>query len=331
MHNRKKLNIGMSSLILGAFFLEFNVSQVKADNVKTDSNYTEQVNTKIINQNVTSKNNVTAQNSVAPSKYEASLVSSSTGTNIQNNLNGELLDSKEVKTVENGVQNSNNTVHHQSTPVTMLVNKDSTNKWRYNSNIKTWSYIKSDGSDANQEWVKTKYNEWYYFDENGSMATNGWFSTSSKKENNGEKYYFDKDGHYLTNHWVYDSAVNIWSYVKKDGTQAHEEWLKLADGHWYYFDVSGIMAADGWKLTTWGVDNAEEYYFDDYGVMVTNGWYDTLSKGSWKKYYFDKNGHPLTLHLTTEFDKNGSPITNHWVYDSKNKLWAIQSMMELQH
>ena len=51
MHNRKKLNIGISSLILGALFLEFNVSQVKADNVKTDSNYTEQINTKIINQN----------------------------------------------------------------------------------------------------------------------------------------------------------------------------------------------------------------------------------------------------------------------------------------
>lgn len=274
MHNRKKLNIGISSLILGALFLEFNVSQVKADNVKTDSNYTEQINTKIINQNVTSKNNVTAQNSVAPSKYEYSLVSSSTGTNVQNNLNGELLDSKEAKTVENGVQNSNNTVHHQSTSVTMSVNKDSANKWRYNSNIKTWSYIKSDGTDANQEWVKTKYNEWYYFDKNGNMATNGWFSTSSKKENNGEKYYFDKDGHYLTNYWTYDPYGKTWSYAKNDGVQANDQWVKSKYNEWYYFDFNGDM--------------------------VTNSWFDTNGK----IYYFDKNGHYLTNHWVYSSDEN---------------------------
>lgn len=320
-----------------------------------------------------------------------------------------------------------------ASPSLYSVKNDNTNKWRYNSNIKTWSYIKSDGTNANQEWVKTKDNQWYYFDKNGNMASNGWFATTSIQEDNGKKYYFNKDGHYLTdywaydpygktwsyarndgvqandqwlkakdnqwyyfdfngnmvtnswfdtdgkiyyfdknghyltNHWVYDSAVNIWSYVKNDGTQANEEWLKLSDGQWYYFGVSGIMAANGWVLTSLKNNNSKEYYFDknghyltnhwaydkydktwsyakkdgtqaaadwlkssdgywyyfdDYGVMVTNGWYDTLSEGSWKKYYFDKNGHPLTLHLTTEFDKNGSPIINHWVYDSKNKLWG---------
>lgn len=440
MHNRKKLNIGISSLILGALFLEFNVSQVKADNVKTSLNQNEQTNAKVINQNEASRNNAIAQNSVTNSKFNASLVSSS---NNQNDLDKKLVGAQETKNnIENEKQTSTNAVQLNAkvtsqwvpaSPSLYSVKNDNTNKWRYNSNIKTWSYVKSDGTDANQEWLKDKDNQWYYFDKNGNMASNGWFATTSTQEDNGKKYYFNKDGHYLTdywaydpygktwsyarndgvqandqwvkakdnqwyyfdfngnmvtnswfdtdgkiyyfdknghyltNHWVYDSAVNIWSYVKKDGTQAHEEWLKLSDGQWYYFGVSGIMAANGWVITSLKNNNSKEYYFDknghyltnywtydkydktwsyakkdgtqaaadwlkssdgywyyfdDYGVMVTNGWYDTLSEGSWKKYYFDKNGHPLTLHLNTEFDKNGSPITNHWVYDSKNKLWG---------
>ena len=128
------------------------------------------------------------------------------------------------------------------------------------------------------------------------MASNGWFATTSTQEDNGKKYYFNKDGRYLTDYWAYDPYGKTWSYAKKTVHKQAADWLKSLDGYWYYFD--------------------------DYGVMVTNSWYDTLSNGSWKKYYFDKNGHPLTLHLTTEFDKNGSPITNHCVYDSKNKLWG---------
>ena len=441
MHNRKKLNIGISSLILGALFLEFNVSQVKADDLRTDSNYSEQTNAKVINQNVGSKDNVIDQKSADNSKFKTSLVLSSNNQNALL-LDKKLVESQKTNTVKNGDQKSANAVKLNTSttpqwlpasPSLYSVKNDNTNKWRYNSNIKTWSYVKSDGTDANQEWLKDKDNQWYYFDKNGNMASNGWFATTSTQEDNGKKYYFNKDGHYLTdywaydpygktwsyarndgvqandqwvkakdnqwyyfdfngnmvtnswfdtdgkiyyfdknghyltNHWVYDSAVNIWSYVKKDGTQAHEEWLKLSDGQWYYFGVSGIMAANGWVITSLKNNNSKEYYFDknghyltnywtydkydktwsyakkdgtqaaadwlkssdgywyyfdDYGVMVTNGWYDTLSEGSWKKYYFDKNGHPLTLHLNTEFDKNGSPITNHWVYDSKNKLWG---------
>lgn len=70
MHNRKKLNIGISSLILGALFLEFNVSQVKADNVKTSLNHNEQTNAKVINQNEVSKDNVVDQKLGVNSKFK---------------------------------------------------------------------------------------------------------------------------------------------------------------------------------------------------------------------------------------------------------------------
>lgn len=95
MHNRKKLNIGISSLILGALFLEFNVSQVKADNLRTDSNYSEQTNAKVINQNVGSKDNVIDQKSADNSKFKISLVLSS------NNQNALLLDKKLVESQKN--------------------------------------------------------------------------------------------------------------------------------------------------------------------------------------------------------------------------------------
>ena len=228
MHNRKKLNIGILSLILGALFLEFNVSQVKADDLRTDSNYSEQTNAKVINQNVGSKDNVIDQKSADNSKFKTSLVLSSNNQNALL-LDKKLVESQKTNTVKNGDQKSANAVklNTSTTPQWLpaslslySVKNDNTNKWRYNSNIKTWSYIKSDGTDANQEWLKDKDNQWYYFDKNGNMASNGWFATTSTQEDNGKKYYFNKDGHYLIDYWAYDPYDKTWSYAKNDGTRA---------------------------------------------------------------------------------------------------------------
>ena len=71
MHSLRKLNIGISSLILGALFLELNVSQVKADEIKNNANYSEQVNATVISKDNSSKKLVDKSN------LETSLVSSS--------------------------------------------------------------------------------------------------------------------------------------------------------------------------------------------------------------------------------------------------------------
>lgn len=55
-----------------------------------------------------------------------------------------------------------------------------------------------------------------------------------------------------------------WTFSKKDGIQAKEEWIVAPDGKWYYFDGSGNMAVNGWVSTY---------------------------NGQWRTYYFDQNGH----------------------------------------
>ena len=285
MHNRKKLNIGISSLILGALFLEFNVSQVKADNVKTSLNQNEQTNAKVINQNEVSRNNAIAQNSVTNSKFNASLVSSS---NNQNDLDKKLVGAQETKNnIENEKQTSTNAVQLNAkvtsqwvpaSPSLYSVKNDNTNKWRYNSNIKTWSYVKSDGTDANQEWLKDKDNQWYYFDKNGNMASNGWFATTSTQEDNGKKYYFNKDGHYLTDYWAYDPYGKTWSYARNDGVQANDQWLKAKDNQWYYFDNDGNMVSNKWVYT----DFEKIYYFNKAGHYLTNQWVHNSDDNIWR-------------------------------------------------
>ena len=57
-----------------------------------------------------------------------------------------------------------------------------------------WTYSKTDGKQANEEWVLAPDNKWYYFDDNGNMAHDGWVDTYY----NGTwtEYYFDRNGHY---------------------------------------------------------------------------------------------------------------------------------------
>ncbi|MDD6196560.1 MAG: chitobiase/beta-hexosaminidase C-terminal domain-containing protein [[Clostridium] aminophilum] len=77
----------------------------------------------------------------------------------------------------------------------------------------SWTYTKSDGTLARDEWLNLNYNGltyWYDFDENGIMQTS-WF------EFGGERYYF---------------------MTKKDGWRGRlaTGWKQI-DGKWYYFDV----------------------------------------------------------------------------------------------
>ena len=185
--------------------------------------------------------------------------------------------------------------------------------WAYDSNGKTWSYAKHDGTQANEEWLKMSDGHWYYFNIIGIMPTNSFLGTNL---GNGkwQTYYFDKDGHYLTNAWAYDAYDKIWSYAKKDGTLATNEWLKLSDDQWYYFTNAEVMAMNGWYSTSHQNEKIKLYYFDKNGHYLTNHWaYDADDKtwsyakndgtraiqewvkttdGQW--YYFDKNGNMVT-------------------------------------
>jgi glucan-binding YG repeat protein len=133
------------------------------------------------------------------------------------------------------------------------------NQWHYDKYTNEWTYSKSDGTRADNEWLWIN-GAWYYFD--GSvMAANGWHSGYWNSD--WRTYYFDANGHYETNQWHYDKYTKEWTYSKSDGTRADNEWLWI-NGAWYYFDGS-VMAANGWHSGYWNSD--------------------------WRTYYFDANGH----------------------------------------
>ena len=107
-------------------------------------------------------------------------------------------------------------------------------EWVYDSNYKSWFYLKADGSYANQEWYG--------------------------------KYYLKADGYMAKSEWVYDPAYSSYFYLKSDGSYANQEWQKV-DGKWYYFKKWGYMAKDEWQgnyyLTGSGAMATGELVMDD--------------------------------------------------------------------
>ena len=181
-----------------------------------------------------------------------------------------------------------------------------------------WTYFKSDGQQAYEEWVKALDGKWYYFDDNGTMAHDVWLGTNCK--NGWLTYYFDHNGHYAKNTWHKDGYGN-WSYSKVDGTQAkeelvvvdgqqaHNEWVSIpGDKNPYYFDYTGYMAHSGWLFITPTNGADANYYFDDNGQYEEDSWHEeegnhcSYSKANGKRaneewvktkygwYYFDYNG-----------------------------------------
>ena len=205
-----------------------------------------------------------------------------------------------------------------------------------------WTYSKSDGKQANEEWVVAPSGKWYYFDDDGNMAHNGWVDT---RLHNGDysAYYFDNDGQYEVNAWHQDNDGN-WTYSKSDGKQANEEWVVAPSGQWYYFDENGNMAHDGWFNTNYK-DEWSTYYFDHDGHYVKNAWHQDndgnlsysksdgkQAQGEWlvapngKWYYFDGDGNMAhdgwyeTEYkddwVTYYFDHDGHYVKNAWHQDN---------------
>ena len=210
-----------------------------------------------------------------------------------------------------------------------------------------WTYSKSDGKQANEEWVVTPDGQRYYFDDDGNMAHDGWVDTWDK--HNWSTYYFDHNGHYEVNAWHKDENDN-WTYSKSDGKQANEEWLKVTDGKWYYFDDDGNMAHNGWVDTRLHNGDYSAYYFDNDGQYEVNAWHQdndgnwTYSKSDGKQaneewvvapsgkwYYFDDDGNMVhdgwyeTNYKddwsTYYFDHNGHYEVNTWHKD-ENDNWT---------
>lgn len=168
---------------------------------------------------------------------------------------------------------------------------------------KHYTFKKSDGTYAKQEWLKIK-KEVYYFTAEGYRKT-GWLTYL------GKKYYFKPDGKMLTGWLKQKSKKAARYYLKKDGAMAANAWLKKGS-KCYYFKSDGKMAK-GWMTL-----NRKKYYFDSDGVRVS-GTYFVKGKG----YYFRKNGvydstkkvkgrgiDPKKPMIALTFDDGPGPYTN---------------------
>ena len=140
-------------------------------------------------------------------------------------------------------------------------------EWIYDSNYKSWFFIKEGGSYSNGEWMKLG-GSWFYFKRGGYMSTNTWLGS----------YYLKSDGKMAEKEWVYDKYYNSWFFIKEDGSYANNEWMKLG-GSWFYFKRGGYMAVNTWQ----GL-----YYLKSNGAMAVNEWiYDSNYK-AW--YYLKSDG-----------------------------------------
>lgn len=133
-------------------------------------------------------------------------------------------------------------------------------------NLQTWSYLKSDGKLANNEWVRDN-NKWYLIDKDGNMVSSG------EKWIGPDRYLFADTGEAIVGFRVVDGSIK--HYNQENCAMDINEWFKEPDGRWYYADDNGnivknqiIKAADG----------SCDYYVDNNGVMLFN---QNVPDGRW--------------------------------------------------
>ncbi|MBP3239879.1 MAG: hypothetical protein J6M92_04940, partial [Oribacterium sp.] len=110
----------------------------------------------------------------------------------------------------------------------------------WGSMANNWSYTKSDGTLAKNEWLNLEYNGhtyWYFFDGNSTMQTD-WFNY------NGATYYFvpDMDGwrgrmatgwHQIGEKWYYfEPTAGAYQGVMYRGAVTPDGHIVGADGAW---------------------------------------------------------------------------------------------------
>ena len=126
-------------------------------------------------------------------------------------------------------------------------------------------YMLEDGSFLEKSWLLYK-GDWYYLDEDGYPAL-GW------KKIRGDWYYFGEETGKMAVGWAYSSEEDEWYYLNEDGTRK-TGWLE-AGGEWYWFDSDGIMYDEGWRMV-----DGHKYYFNKNGQMAASQYIETNYYGA---------------------------------------------------
>lgn len=121
-------------------------------------------------------------------------------------------------------------------------------------------YRLEDGSFLEESWLSWG-GEWYYLDEDGYPAA-GW------KKIRGKWYYFSEETGRMAVGWAYSSEEDEWYYLNEDGTRK-TGWLETG-GAWYWFSSDGVMYDEGWRMV-----DGHKYYFNENGQMAASQYIGT--------------------------------------------------------
>ena len=196
------------------------------------------------------------------------------------------------------------------------------NEWVFDAHYQSWFYIKADANYAENEWLK-QGDDYFYLKSGGYMAKSEWI------EDKGVLYYLDQDGKMKRNawlgasyvgatgakvieDWVYDSQYDAWFYIKADGQHAEKEWLQIK-GKDYYFKSGGYLLTSQW------IDQA---YVNASGAKVQQGWLFDKQYQSW--FYIKENGNHADKEWIFEnghyyyLKSGGYMAVNEWIWDKES-------------
>ena len=196
------------------------------------------------------------------------------------------------------------------------------NEWIFDAHYQSWFYIKEDANYAENEWLK-QGDDYFYLKSGGYMAKSEWV------EDKGVLYYLDQNGKMKRNawlgasyvgatgakvieDWVYDSQYDAWFYIKADGQHAEKEWLQIK-GKDYYFKSGGYLLTSQW------IDQA---YVNASGAKVQQGWLFDKQYQSW--FYIKENGNHADKEWIFEnghyyyLKSGGYMAANEWIWDKES-------------
>ena len=196
------------------------------------------------------------------------------------------------------------------------------NEWVFDAHYQSWFYIKEDANYAENEWLK-QGDDYFYLKSGGYMAKSEWV------EDKGALYYLDQDGKMKRNtwlgtsyvgatgakvieDWIFDSQYDAWFYIKADGQHAEKEWLQIK-GKDYYFKSGGYLLTSQW---------IEQAYVNASGAKVQQGWLFDKQYQSW--FYIKENGKHAEKEWIFEnghyyyLKSGGYMAANEWIWDKES-------------
>ncbi len=138
----------------------------------------------------------------------------------------------------------------------------------YETGDDAWSYVRPEGFVVRGRWVSPTTGYVYLADNDGVLAPVGWVVSSAYGQGL-QRYWVDADAHACvpgasSDGW--DHLTTAAGYVLRGGT--------TYAGRKYYANNDGVLAMDGWVITSAFGQGLQRYWFVD-GTMAAAGFYDT--------------------------------------------------------